>query len=127
MLPVALAFGAVLALASPAAAQSLSPMERVGVTPTDTKGFKLLVGNPYSQRMTFTVIAMDPEFTTEIEGAVTKPARNTLAPGRARSVIAAFKIDPAQKERTIGVCIMPENFEGPVLPRVCRRYTGRML
>ena len=117
----------VLALAaSPAASQSLSPMERVGVTPSDTKGFKLLVGNPYSQRMTFSVVPMDPEFTTPIEGAVVKPARVTLAPGRGRSVIVAFKIDPSQKERTIGVCIMPENFEGPVLPRVCGRYTGRM-
>lgn len=117
---------ALLGLPAGAAAQSLSPMERTGVTPSDTKGFKLLVSNPYARRMTFNIVPMDSEFITPIEGAVARPARLTLAPGKGRSVIVAFKIDPSNKERTIGVCITPENFEGPVLPRVCGRYTGRM-
>lgn len=117
----------VAAFCVPAAlAQSLTPMERAGVTPSDTKGFKLLVGNPYPRRMTFRVTAMDATFDAEIEGAQARPALLTLAPGKGRSVIVAFKIDPAVKERTIGVCIMPETFEGPILPRVCGRYTGRM-
>jgi hypothetical protein len=107
--------------------QSLTPMERSGTTPTDTKGFKLLVGNPYPQRMTFLVIPMDPEFREAISGATAQPDRVTIAPGHARSVIVAFRIDPQQKERTIGLCIVPDNFDGPILPRVCGRYTGRML
>jgi hypothetical protein len=111
---------------APAAAQSLSPMERTGVTPTDVKGFKLLVGNPYPTRMTFLVVPMDPEFTVAITDAVAKPGKVTIAPGHGRSVILAFKINPTQKERTIGLCIVPDKFEGPVLPRVCGRYTGRI-
>jgi hypothetical protein len=107
-------------------AQSLTPMQRAGGTPSDTKGFKLLVGNPYPGRMTFRVSAMDAEFVREVEGAMVKPSILTLAPGKARSIIVAFRIDPAIKERTIGVCIQPENFDGPILPRVCGRYTGRM-
>lgn len=127
MRPVILAVAALLAgVPADVPAQSLTPMERTGATPSDIKGFKLLVGNPYPRRMTFVVTAMDPGFETEIEGAVTRPSRLTLAPGKGRSVIVAFKIDPAQKERTIGVCIKPEDFEGPILPRVCGRYTGRM-
>ena len=45
-----------------AGAQSLSPMHNSGTTPSDTKGFKLFVGNPYKQKMTFQVIPMDPKF-----------------------------------------------------------------
>lgn len=115
----------VLATAA-ATAQSLTPMTRAGVTPGDTKGFKLLVGNPYPGRMTFRVIPMDAGFTEPAADATARPDRVTIAPGHARSVIVAFKIDPNQKERTIGLCIVPEDFHGPILPRVCGRYTGRM-
>lgn len=113
-------------LAGTASGQSLTPMEREGVTPSDTKGFKLLVGNPYPTRMTFVVMPMDPKFKESVGEAVVKPALVTIAPGHARTVIVAFKIDPAQKERTIGVCVLPYKFEGPILPRVCGRFTGRM-
>ena len=71
-------------------------------------------------------ITMDPQFAEEVGDAVVKPETITIAPGHARTVIVAFKIDPIQKERTIGLCVMPYKFEGPILPRVCGRYTGRM-
>jgi len=45
-----------------AQAQSLSPMHNSGTTPSDIKGFKLFVGNPYPTRMTFRVIPMDAQF-----------------------------------------------------------------
>jgi hypothetical protein len=118
--------GLLLGLSGAATAQSLTPMERSGITPTGTKGFKLLVGNPYPNRMTFLVLPMDPSFVEPVTDAVAKPSRVTIGPGHGRAVILAFKIDPAQKERTIGLCIVPEKFEGPILPRVCGRYTGRM-
>jgi hypothetical protein len=107
-------------------AQSLTPMEHAGTTPSDTKGFKLLVGNPYPTKMTFLVMPMDPGFAGEVGDAVVKPQKVTIGPGHARSVIVAFKIDPIQKERTIGLCVVPYKFDGPILPRVCGRYTGRM-
>lgn len=113
-------------VAADAAAQSLTPMARTGVTPTAVKAFKLLVGNPYPGRMTFLVVPMDPGFRLPVEDAVAKPDRLVIAPGHARSVIVAFKIDPTLKERTIGLCIIPEALDGPILPRVCGRYTGRM-
>jgi hypothetical protein len=121
----ALALAAALG-AAPAFAQSLTPMEKLGETPTDTKGFKVVIGNPYPTRMTFVVTPMDPTFSTEVGGAVVKPGKITIAPGHQRTVILAFKIDPAQKERTIGLCVVPYKFEGPILPRVCGRYTGRL-
>ena len=122
----AMAFALVALAANAAAAQSLTPMTRSGTTPGGTKGFKLLVGNPYPMRMTFLVQPLDPGFSEPAPDAVAQPGRVTLAPGHRRSVILAFKIDPLEKERTIGLCIVPEEFEGPILPRVCGRYTGRL-
>ncbi|HHY51460.1 MAG TPA: hypothetical protein GYA10_17135 [Alphaproteobacteria bacterium] len=122
-LAVLLAAGLV---AAETAAQSLTPMERKGVTPSGVKAFKLLVGNPYPGRMTFLVVPMDAAFRAPAGDAVARPDRLVLAPGHARSVVLAFKLDPTLKERTIGLCIVPEAFDGPILPRVCGRYTGLM-
>ena len=115
-----------LGLAAPAAAQSLSPMEKAGYTPSATKGFRLNVGNPYRQRMTFVLTPMLPDYRTPAAGAKVTPARLTLAPGHSRRVLFVFDIDPARKERTIALCITPQSITGPILPRVCGRYTGRM-
>lgn len=107
--------------------QSLSPMEHTGTTPSAIKGFRLNVGNPYPRRMAFVLTAMQPDYRTPAAGATIRPERVVLAPGHARPVLFAFQIDPALKERTIALCISPENVDGPILPRVCGRYTGRML
>lgn len=123
---LALAF----ALALPglgADAQSLSPMRKDGRTPTETKGFRLVVGNPYPTRMTFQLVPMQPGFEVPAEDATVRPNRITLAPGFSRPVILTFKISPEEKERTVAVCIIPEGIEGPVLPRVCGTYVGRLL
>jgi hypothetical protein len=107
-----------------AQAQSLSPMHKTGTTPSDIKGFRLLVGNPYPGRMTFVITATNPEFTEIAPDAVVQPSELRLAPGSGRSVIVQFRIGSTRKERTIGVCISPKDLEGPVLPRVCGTYTG---
>lgn len=112
--------------AGAAAAQSLSPMHNSGVTPTDTKGFKLAVGNPYPTAMVFEIIPMDTKFVTRAAHAVAQPSEIKLGPGLSRSVMVAFKIEAGQKERTIGVCVQPKQIEGSVLPRVCGTYTGTM-
>jgi hypothetical protein len=110
-----------------AQAQSLSPMENSGVTPSDVKGFKLTVGNPYKTKMTFLIMPMDAQFRTRILDAQVNYPELTMAPGFSRQVIVTFNIDPQRKERTIGVCVQPKDLEGPVLPRVCGRYTGKLL
>ncbi|RYE09318.1 MAG: hypothetical protein EOP22_09460 [Hyphomicrobiales bacterium] len=107
-----------------AAAQSLSPMRAEGATPSDIKGFRLTVGNPYKARMTFIVMAMDPKFEVEIAQAAVSVPEFRLAPGASRPIVVQFRIDPALKERTIGVCVQPKDLEGPILPRVCGTYTG---
>ncbi len=114
------------ALVGMASAQSLSPMRNDGETPSAIKGFKLLVGNPYKTKMTFVVIPMDPKFRTVAADAAVNFPELTMAPGLTRQVIVTFRIDPAVKERTIGVCVQPKSIEGTVLPRVCGTYTGRM-
>lgn len=119
-------FAVGLAGAAPTLAQSLSPLEKSGITPSDRKAFRLQVGNPYDRRMTFVLIPLRPDFETPTNGVVVKPARLTMAPGFSRQVIVTFDIDPAKKERTIALCVMPENLDGPILPRVCGLYTGRM-
>ncbi len=124
--------GAVLGLAlglatGDAEAQSLSPMRHQGVTPSEIKGFRLEVGNPYSTRMRFALIAMDPSFTREVGDASVTPAELILAPGVRRTIILAFRIPASQMERTIGLCVVPTNIEGPVQPRVCGTYTGTLL
>lgn len=102
-------------------------MTKEGMTPSETKGFRVAVGNPYSDRMTFIAVPMESDFSTMAADAVAKPPRLRLAPGQTRSVIVAFKIDSTRKERTIALCIMPEGLEGPILPRVCGLYTGHIL
>lgn len=114
-------------MALPASAQSLSPMRKAGATPSEIKAFKLQVGNPYDQRMTFIVVPMDPKFEHAVESARVLPNEVRLAPGAARGVTLQFKIDQETKERTIGVCVMPKELGGPVLPRVCGTYTGRIV
>lgn len=111
-------------LAGPASAQSLSPMHKTGVTPSEVKAFRLQVGNPYPQRMTFVIMAMNTEFTELAPRAVVRPNEIKLAPGHGRGVTVQFAIDPEAKERTIGVCVLPKDLEGPILPRVCGTYTG---
>lgn len=119
--------GAAALAAAPVSAQSLSPMVKDGVTPSATKGFRLNVGNPYKIKMTFIITPMNSDFTAPVTGAKVKPQRVTMAPGHTRPVLFTFDIDPANRERTIGLCITPENLDGPIQPRVCGRYTGRML
>ncbi|MBN9362189.1 MULTISPECIES: hypothetical protein [unclassified Devosia] len=121
-----LAVAATLAVVAPAAAQSLSPLEKTGVTPSDRKAFKLTVGNPYQSRMTFVMVPLAPDYQTPIEGVTVRPAELTMAPQFSRQVIVTFDIDPKKKERTIALCVMPKALDGPILPRVCGRYTGRM-
>ncbi len=121
--------GAVLLVvigATAASAQSLSPMRNAGDTPTDIKGFKLAIGNPYKTRMVFEVIPMDPKFKVVATDAAVNFAELAMAPGTTRQVIVTFRIDPHIKERTIGVCVQPKQIEGTVLPRVCGTYTGRL-
>lgn len=117
---------ALLLLPGVVAAQSLSPMRNEGTTPSNIKGFRLLVGNPYQAKMTFLVIPMDPKFTTLAADAEVNFPEITMAPGMKRQVIVTFKIDPALKERTIGVCVQPKNLDSPILPRVCGTYIGRL-
>lgn len=107
-----------------AEAQSLSPMRKQGSTPSDTKGFKLIVGNPYKQAMTFEIIPMDTKFETLAERAVVRPNEIRLGAGMQRTVTLAFKIPEGQKERSIGVCVQPKDLAGSILPRVCGTYTG---
>lgn len=113
-------------LAGAAAAQSLTPMRAEGTTPSEIKGFRLAIGNPYRTRMVFRVIPTEPGFAIPAADAAVNFPEITLAPGATRQVIVSFRIDPAIKERTIGVCVQPKAIEGMVLPRVCGTYTGRL-
>ena len=102
-------------------------MHNAGPTPSDIKGFRLTVGNPYTTKMTFQVIPMDKTFRVAAADAEVNFPELTMAPNTTRQVIVTFKIDPALKERTIGVCVQPKDLAGTVLPRVCGTYTGRLL
>jgi hypothetical protein len=117
---------ALVVLAGPAAAQSLSPMRNEGETPSQIKGFKLYVGNPYRTQMTFEVLPTDPKFRVPAADAAVNFPEITMAPGITRQVIVTFRIDPRIKERTIGVCVQPKSIAGTVIPRVCGTYTGRL-
>lgn len=116
----------VLAAGGAASAQSLSPMRNDGETPSNIKGFKLSVGNPYKTRMVFEVLPVDPKFEVLAADAAVNFSELAMAPGTTRQVIVTFRIDPQIKERTIGVCVQPKQIEGTVMPRVCGTYTGRL-
>lgn len=116
-----------LGLAAPVHGQSLSPMHNAGPTPSDVKGFRLTIGNPYRTRMIFRVMPTEPGFSVPAKAAAVNFPEIALAPGASRPVIVTFRIDPPRKERTIGVCVEPKGLSGPVLPRVCGTYTGKRL
>ena len=116
----------VLAAAGAASGQSLSPMRNEGDTPSNIKGFKLAIGNPYKGRMVFEVIPMDPKFEVRAADAAVNFEELAMAPGTTRQVIVTFRIDPQIKERTIGVCVQPKQIAGTIMPRVCGTYTGRL-
>ena len=118
---------ALVVLTGPVCAQSLSPMRKSGFTPTDTKGFRLDIGNPFRKPMTFVIVPMDTKFNTIAEQAMVTPSEARLPPGGTRSVVVQFRIPPAYKERSIGVCVYPKDLEGQVLTRVCGTYTGQLL
>ena len=99
---------AIVFSAHAAVAQSLSPMRKTGTTPTDIKGFKLLVGNPYPGRMTFVIIPMDPQFTEVATDAVVRPAEIRLGPGQRPLGDRRVPDRDPRKERTIGVCVQPQ-------------------
>lgn len=124
--PILLALASMAVVASAASGQSLSPMRSTGETPGAIKGFRLAVGNPYKTKMTFLVVPMEPGFRVPAADAQVNFPRITMAPGTSRQVIVTFRIDPAIKERTIGVCVQPSEIEGMVMPRVCGTYTGRI-
>lgn len=121
-----LLIAATLMLACTAHGQSLTPMRNDGETPSQIKGFKLFVGNPYKTKMTFLVLPMDRQFRTKAPDAAVNFPEITMAPGSTRQVIVTFRIDPRFKERTIGVCVQPKSIAGTVMPRVCGTYTGRV-
>lgn len=113
-------------VATGASAQSLSPMSNAGFTPSDVKAFRLMVGNPYKTRVVFEAEVMDPTFTSAAPYAAVNAPEFALAPGASRPIIVEFKIVPPYKERTIGVCIWPKVVAGPIQPRVCGLYTGKL-
>jgi len=123
---LSLALAIVIGQAGAAAAQSLSPMHNEGTTPSDVKGFRLTVGNPYRSKLTFLVIPMDTKFRVVAADARVNFPEIIMAPGTTRQVIVTFKITPPRKERTIGVCVQPKDLAGTVLPRVCGTYTGKL-
>ena len=118
---------ALLLMSVPASAQSLTPMRQSGFTPSDVKGFRLEIGNPYPKPMTFVIVPMDTKFSTIAGQAVVTPSQARLPSGGTRSVVVQFRIPPAYKERSIGVCVYAKEIEGQVLPRVCGTYTGQLL
>jgi hypothetical protein len=72
------------------------------------------------------MVPMQPDYRTPANNDVVNYPTLTMAPGFSREVIVTFAIDPNQKERTIALCVMPKAIDGPILPRVCGLYTGRM-
>jgi hypothetical protein len=125
--PILAALFLSLAAGGAAHAQSLSPMHNTGSTPSDVKGFKLYVGNPYKSKMTFQILPMDAKFKVAAADATVNFPEITMAPSVTRQVIVLFKIEPPLKERTIGVCVQPKDLASTVLPRVCGTYTGKLL
>lgn len=107
-------------------AQSLSPLQKAGDTSSARKAFRLVVGNPYNRRMTFSLVPMQSDYVTPTTGAVVNYPRLTMAPGFSRQVILTFDIDPRKEGADNCALRHARKSDGPILPRVCGLYTGRM-
>ena len=116
---------AVIFLAGTAFAQGLTPMKREGVTAGPAKAFYVAVRNPYDRPMSFSITPVETDFETLASRAKARPHRVRLGAQKTRRVILLFEIPQNAKERTIALCVQPEEPLGSVVTRVCGTYTAR--
>ena len=94
-----------------AAAQSVSPIKKSGVTPTNRKAFYVTIRNPYPAPMTFSLTPMEPDFEKEAKGTKVLPDTVTLGQDRQRRVFAA----PIFAESASGGGTNTENITGKMI------------
>lgn len=132
-MPAAIARGAaalaLLAVAAPATAVGLGPLERTGVTDGDRKGFRLILTNPYptAERFELTSIGWDDE--TAVDRVAIFPDRLVLGANKSRQVLVIVRdLAPGETYRFRVCGARAEMPEGVMVhARVCSKLTARRL
>ncbi|MBX7483553.1 hypothetical protein [Qipengyuania qiaonensis] len=115
------------AVAVPALAVGMGPLEKSGITDGPAKGFYLTVLNPYGKAETFRTFPAVIGGEAEPYGVTIRPARFVLAAGRQRRVLVVVEgLDPGET-RTFRVCAEKDREEGMIHARVCSKLSARRI
>lgn len=117
--------GAAVALAAPALAVGLGPLEKSGLTDGAAKGFYLVASNPHPGPETFIAYAAVIGGEEPAENVTVRPAQFRLAGGGQRRLfVVADGLQPGE-ERTFRVCAEKQQLQEMIRARVCSRLTAR--
>ncbi len=123
---VAVALSAI-ALATPVAAQSLTPMRGEAKSFTDQFAFRVYPANPYSRRIKVEVKVYDENFAP-VRASVTPP-ETYLAPEDNRAVMVLVPFE-GRTERRVRICAESIPFEDKATrlrTQVCGRFLAQRM
>lgn len=128
----ALGLAASLALAGPALAVGLGPLEKAGDTMGPAKAFYLTVINPYDGPRTFRAYAEGPAGAeAQPEAAASRvsilPATMTIKAGGQRRIVVILRDLAPGETREQRICAELAQQEGMVHARVCSKLSARRI
>ena len=102
-------------------AQGLTPLLKEGSTNSNMKIFTVAIMNPYNQRMTYEMLAIDKE-TNEDQTDIKFSGRKGTIPRYGQKKIRVY-IPIDQEDREARICITFPEMQGTIRPRVCGDFT----
>jgi hypothetical protein len=104
-------------------AQGLTPLLKEGSTNSNMKIFTVAIMNPYNQRMTYEMLAIDKE-TNEDQTDIKFSGRKGTIPRFGQKKIRVY-IPIDQEDREARICVTFPEMQGTIRPRVCGDFTVR--
>ena len=119
-----IAMAACAALAVPAFAVGMGPLEKEGLTDGPAKGFYLTVVNPFDDVETFRLYPAVIGGEDPVPDVRIHPEKFRLAAGRQRrGLVVAQNLEPGET-RVFRVCAEKNEQEGMIHARVCSKLTA---
>lgn len=102
-------------------AQGLTPLLKEGSTNSNMKIFTVAIMNPYNQRMTYEMLAIDKE-TNEDQTDIKFSGRKGTIPRYGQKKLRVY-IPIDKEEREARICVTFPEMQGTIRPRVCGDFT----
>ncbi len=102
-------------------AQGLTPLLKEGSTNSNMKIFTIAIMNPYNQRMSYEMLAIDKE-TNEDQPDIKFSGRKGTIPRYGQKKLRVY-IPIDQEDREARICVTFPEMQGTIRPRVCGDFT----